>query len=76
MEYQLKFSVGLTMFPQAMVEGKVIFRDNLNVREVFKHFFFFLPEPYCRGGALDVASPGNNISIVEVGERGTFEMQF
>ncbi|CAJ1067251.1 unnamed protein product [Xyrichtys novacula] len=28
------------MFPQAIVEGKVIFRESLNVREVFKHFFF------------------------------------
>lgn len=27
------------MFPQAIVEGKVIFRESLNVREVFKHFF-------------------------------------
>lgn len=27
------------MFPQAIVEGKVIFREILNVREVFKHFF-------------------------------------
>lgn len=33
------------MFPQAIVEGKVIFRESLNVREVFKHSFFFLPQP-------------------------------
>lgn len=26
------------MFPQAIVEGKVIFRESLNVREVLKQF--------------------------------------
>lgn len=29
--------MGLAAAPRARVEGKVIFRDSLNVREVFKH---------------------------------------
>jgi len=33
----LKWGVGLAAVPRARVEGKVIFRDSLNVREVFKH---------------------------------------
>lgn len=61
----MKFSVGLTMFPQAIVEGKVIFRESLNVREVFKHFF---SQSLSEKALLEVLCLG--IDMVEVGYRG------